>query len=88
MKLMAHYNDAKVRFLAKVIVEHVPTEEFRAYHFSSYASEYVDDPQDFFERHMLKTSQRMDDFNEHGSNLVIYNISHIHIQLLCNNPPK
>ena len=88
MKLMAHYNDAKVRLVAKVIFKHIPTEELRAYHFGSYAAEYVDDPQDFFERHMMKISHRMDDFNDHGSNLMIYNISHIHIQALCKDPPK
>ena len=81
-------NDAKVRLVAKVIFKHIPTEELRAYHFGSYAAEYVDDPQDFFQRHMMKISQRMDDFNHHGSNLLIYNISHIHIQLLCNNTPQ
>ena len=32
MKLMAHYNDAKVRLAAKVIFEHIPTEELYAYH--------------------------------------------------------
>ena len=84
MKLMANYNDAKVRLVAKVIFEHIPSEERRSYHFGSYASEYVDDPHDFFERHMMKISQRIDDFNEHGSNLVIFYISHIRIQLSCN----
>ena len=88
MKLMAHYNDAKVRLVAKVIFKHIPTEELRTYHFGSYAAELVDEPEDFFQRHMMKIAQRMEDFNEHGSNLIIVNISHIHIQLLCNNPPQ
>ena len=88
MKLMAHYNDAKVRLVAKVIFKHIPTEELRTYHFGSYAAELVDEPEDVFQRHMMKIAQRMEDFNEHGSNLVIVNISHIHIQLLCNNPPQ
>ena len=88
MKLMEHYNDAKVRLVAKVVYEHIPSEEFRAYHFGSYAAELVVDPKDSFDRHMMKIAHRMHDFNEHGSNLVIYNISHIHIQLSCNNPPQ
>ena len=32
MKLMANYNDAKVRLAAKVTFEHIPTEELYAYH--------------------------------------------------------
>ena len=32
MKLMVHYNDVKVRLAAKVIFEHIPTEELHAYH--------------------------------------------------------
>ena len=83
MKLMEHYNDAKVRLVAKVYFHHLPSQELRSYHFGSYASELVDDPKDVFERHMMKIAHRMDDFNEHGSNLLISSISHIHIQLLC-----
>ena len=53
----------------------------RYYHFGSYSSEQVNDPKEFFQRHMLKISQRLDEFNSHGSNLVLKTISHIHIQL-------
>ena len=87
MKLMEVYHDARVRLVAKVNFHQLPSQELRTYHFGSYAAEFVDDPKDFFERHMMKIAQRMEDFNERGSNLVILNISHIHIQLSCKNPP-
>ena len=90
IKLMEKYKDttAMVRLVAKVNFEHVLSEELRPYHFGSYSSEIVGDPKDFFERHMMKMSQRLHAFNEFGSNLVIKNISHIHIQLSCKDPPR
>ena len=86
MDLMEKYKNEKVRLIAKVNYDHIVLEEIRSYHFASYASEIVHDPKEFFERHMLKISQRMDEFNHHGSNLLIRNISHIHIQISCKNP--
>ena len=87
MKLMEKYKDARCRLVAKVNFNHILTDEVRSYHFGSYSSELVTDAKEFFERHMLKISQRLEEFNHHGSNLVIRNISHIHIQLSCKDPP-
>ena len=73
------------RLIAKVNFTHFNSEtqqvSNRAYHFPSYATEEVNDVEDFFIRHMMKIASRMDSFNVNGSNLVIKNIEHIHIQL-------
>lgn len=80
----------KARLVAKIHFHHFGKDEEvddRFYHFGSYSSEVVNDPRQFFERHMMKISQRLSNFNVHGSNLVIKTISHIHIQLSCMDPP-
>lgn len=90
-KLMEKYKDemVKARLVAKIHFQHLGKDvEDRFYHFGSYAAEIVNDPRDFFERHMLKISQRLDEFNHHGSNLVMKTVSHIHIQLSCIKSPK
>lgn len=73
------------RLIAKVNFEHInvtsgETEE-RSYHFPSYKSEEVNNPHDFFVKHIEKIVSRLDAFNSNGSNLLIKNIEHIHIQL-------
>ena len=89
-ELMTSCNDkvVKARLVAKVDYEHVLSSESRSYHFASLPAEVVDDPRDFFERHMNKISERLEDFNEHGSNLVIRRICCIYIQLSCNTRVK
>ena len=72
------------RLVVKVKFFHVNyvtsrTEE-RSYHFSSYKSERVNDVNDFYQRHMEKIAERLQAFNMNGSNLLIKNIEHIHIQ--------
>lgn len=73
------------RLIAKVNFTHFNSEtgqdSNRAYHFPSYQSEEVIDVEDFFTMHMMKIASRLDSFNVNGSNLVIKNIEHIHIQL-------
>ena len=59
-------------------------EEVNAYH-PSYQSEVIDDAEDFFTVHMLKIAQRMEDFNQKGSNLLIKNIPEIHLHVSCIN---
>ena len=84
-KLMEKFNDkiVRARLVAKMHFYHFGKEEVqdRFYHFGSYSSEVVNEPREFFERHMMKISQRLDQFNSHGSDLVLKTISHIHIQL-------
>ena len=92
-KLMEKFKDKIVhaRLVAKMHFQHFGKEDKvddRFYHFGSFSSEVVNDPRDFFERHMMKISQRLDDFNAHGSNLVLKTISHIHIQLSCKDLVK
>ena len=87
LKLMERFQDKVVmaRLVTKVHFYHFgkrdEAAEDRFYHFTSVSTEVVSNPKDFFERHMLKISQRLDEFNSHGSNLVLKTISHIHIQL-------
>ena len=75
------------RLVMKIHFQHVNEEvEDRFFHFGSYSTEVVHDPDEFFTRHMYKIAQRLDEFNHHGSNLVIKAISHIHIQLTLLKP--
>ena len=73
------------RLVAKVNFRHINSEtgvtEERSYHFPSLQSEKVILPYDFFLRHIQKIVSRMDTFVSKGSNLLIKNIEHIHIQL-------
>lgn len=90
LQLMDKYKDCivKARLVAKVNFTHLINEDERSYHFSSHQAEVVIDPLDFFERHMLRITSRMEEFNAHGSNVVMKNISHIHIQLSCIGVPE
>lgn len=51
----------------------------------SYRSEIIDNAQDFFITHMMKIGQRMENFNANASNLIIHNISEIHLHVHCMN---
>ena len=87
LKLYENFNDQRilVRLIAKLNFYHMNeasgVREERSYHFTSYSSETVDDPYKFFHRHMQKIVSRLDSFNANGSNLLIKNIEHIHIQI-------
>ena len=88
-KLIASCHSEKVygRLIAKVNFTHVNfqtnVEEIRAYHFPSFSSQLIENVKEFFISHMTKIASRLDTFNKHGSNLMIKNIEHIHIQLSC-----
>ena len=53
------------------------------YHFASYSAEWVEKMtcMDFYERHMQKIANRMDEFNRKGSSLKLNRIKHIHIAI-------
>jgi hypothetical protein len=75
----------KGRLLALVCyVREGTDDEVKVYH-PSYQSEIIDDTKDFFTTHMLKIAQRIDDFNQRGSNLLIKNIPEIHLHVTCIN---
>lgn len=86
-QLVSTFPDVKLRarLVAKVNFFHMNNEthetEERSYHFSSYSPEEVDDPFEFFTRHMLKIGNNLTNFNHRGSNLLLKNIQHIHILL-------
>lgn len=86
LKLIEYFADTdkviKARLVMKINFQHMANDtEDRSYHFGSYSAEVVRDPSEFFTRHMYKIVQRLDQFNYHGSNLIMKAISHIHIQL-------
>ena len=74
----------RARLVAKVNFIHVNPKtnevEERAYHFTSYRMELVLDVEDFYQRHMEKIAERLHTFNQNGSNLLMKNIAHIHLQ--------
>ena len=86
-QLISSLNGRRVlgRLVAKVNYTHINSmtneENDRSYHFPSYSSEEIEDVEDFYTRHMTKIISRMDSFNKNGSNLMIKNVEHIHIQL-------
>ena len=86
-QLMDTFKDRKVfaRLIAKINFFHLNNDQEviseRSYHFPSFSSEEVIDAGDFFKLHMLKIASRLDSFNANGSNLLIKNIQHIHMQL-------
>ena len=69
-----------------VVLAHYTREPFqdevKVYH-PSYQSEMLIDTETFFSTHMLKIAQRMDNFNQRGSNLVLRNITEIHLHINC-----
>ena len=87
LKLYENFSNRNVlvRLIAKLNFYHMNEvsgiREERSYHFTSYSSETVDEPYKFFHRHMQKIVSRLDAFNANGSNLLIKNIEHIHIQI-------
>ena len=78
-------NDIYARLVAKVSFQHFNNfnneNEERFYHFASYSTEKVVQPNEFFDRHMTKIASRLDAFNENGSNLLLKGIPRIHILL-------
>ena len=86
LQLIEYFADSNITIMARLVMkihfQHIVNDlEDRFYHFGSYSAEVVRDPSEFFTRHMYKIVQRLDQFNHHGSNLVMKEISHIHIQL-------
>ena len=80
----------KGRLIAKVNYDHLNPmtneETERSFHFPSYSNEVIEDSYEFFITHMTKIANRIAEFNaNHGSNLKLKNIEHIHIQITCIN---
>ena len=66
---------AKVRYMSIKTLDEV------VYHHTSAPSEEITDPEEFFERHMLRIGSRLDNFNRHGSCLLLQSIEAVHLQL-------
>lgn len=70
---------AKVNFLQ--LNQETNEETVYPFHFTSLKTEQIFDPKDFFTRHMYKIAERLDNFCSEGSNLILKNISHVHIHI-------
>ena len=88
VKLMDHFEEdlIKVRLIAEVEYLRLNDDDLDLgesvnYHFASYAQEIVDDPIEFYRRHISKIISRMDNFHEYGSRLLLNKIRHIHIAI-------
>ena len=74
-KLIETFSGKRIlaRLIPKVNFEHkngiIGDIEERSYHFPSYSIEEVDNPSDFFIRHMERIVSRLEKFNSSGSNL-------------------
>ena len=71
----------KVTLVAQVRYIRCTTEEEIVYHHMSAPTEEVMEPINFFERHMLKIAECIDNLNRHGSLLLIKRIEAIHVQV-------
>ena len=69
----------KGRLVARVVYISMNSEEKVVYYHPSYQTACIHDSDEFFTQHMLKIAQRMDKFNQNGSNLIIDNIEEIHL---------
>ena len=79
-----YHNDNKRisgRLIAFVKYFHIEKEEEVEFFHPSLKTEVIDDAETFFNRHMLKICERMDNFNHHGSFFIIKNIQEIHIHI-------
>ena len=71
----------KARIIAEVEFSTLNDNEVVTYHFASYQTELVIDPDEFYTRHFSKIISRLDQFNNRGSNLLLNKIKHIHLAL-------
>ena len=87
-RLIQHYHDQHIRARLVAQVNYMRVDDsheiigYEDYHFGSYSLEPVENPPDFYQRHMSKIATRMDSFHQHGSRLLVHAIKHIHIQLV------
>ena len=85
--LFEKYNakTVKGRIVAKVQYQRIKdgqiTDDNIVVFFPSYGAEIVTEPHHFFERHMFKIAERMDMFHKNGSNLILYKIDCLHVDL-------
>lgn len=76
-----HDATLKADLAAKVRYWRVSTDMEESYWHASSPSETVENPVEFFKKHMLKIGTRIDKMNERGSMLMIVAIEEIHARL-------
>ena len=78
-----HADDISItgRLIARVNYFRITTDEEVTYYHASYRSEVIDDAIVFYQAHMMKILERMEMFNENGSNLLIKSIEEIHLHI-------
>ena len=84
-RLVAEYHEKDEtisgRLILKANYHPVGKEEVVTYYHSSPYTETIDSAEDFYFTHMLLICARMEDFNRHGSNLLIKNVEEIHFHV-------
>ena len=71
----------KVALVAQVRYIRCVSETEVVYYHSSAPAEEVIEPNKFFEEHMLKIAEHIDNLNRHGSSLLIKHIEAVHVQV-------
>ena len=69
------------RLVTRVNYFHLIRNDIVPYYHASLQSEIIDDAETFYFKHMAKICQRMNQFNHHGSHLLIKNIQEIHLHI-------
>ncbi|MEL7307043.1 MAG: hypothetical protein AAGK05_03675 [Pseudomonadota bacterium] len=69
------------RLIALVNYFQIENEEIVPYYHASYQTERIDNVDDFYFTHMMKICDRMENFNHHGSNLIIKEVKEIHLHI-------
>lgn len=69
------------RMITLVNYFHTEKKEMVQHYHSSGHAEVVNDPESFYFYHMLSMGDRMNAFNNKGSNLIIRNVEEIHIHI-------
>jgi len=82
-----HRNDKTIKGRLVALVNYVHTINGNnvSYYHSSSHTEVISSAEDFFYTHMLKIAERMESFQQHGSNLMIKNIQEIHLHITAIN---
>ena len=73
------------RLVARVVYTNERTGKEVPYYHASYATEVIENAEDFYFTHMLKIAERMDAFNRVGSHLIIDRIDEIHLHVNVRN---
>ena len=75
----------KGRLVALVCYIRKETNDVVQIYHPSYKSEVIIEAENFFTNHMMKIAQRIENFNQNGSSLLIKSIPEIHLHVSCSS---